>query len=230
MDVPVVFIHEIDAEVVELVTGGPPVPTTEPDRFHRMTGHEPVGDIDIVDVLLDEVIARERYPILPGADQVIRRLRVDRLLPEHVADAERDSACVEPAQLLLDGNGLVRLATFELMSHLGAGCNDQALLLGKLPRGDDAPAAGRIDGDGLLDEDVLARLDRRFEVERAKQRSRCHQNDLHVGFEQLAIAVGPAKAFIGRDVELLARSDCSGLEVVGGGGDLNVEAKNLSRL
>ena len=67
VDMPVVFIHEIDAEVVELVTGGPPVPTTEPDRFHRMTGHEPVGDIDVVDVLFDDVVAAYPSVEVPSA-------------------------------------------------------------------------------------------------------------------------------------------------------------------
>ena len=47
-----------------------------------------------------------------------------------------------------------------LVAALGAGDDGQVLLLGLLGGGQDLADAGAVDGDGLLGEDVLARLDR----------------------------------------------------------------------
>ena len=51
-----------------------------------------------------------------------------------------------------------------LVPALGAGDDGEVLLLGLLGGGQDRADARAVDGDRLLGEDVLARLDRRLEV------------------------------------------------------------------
>jgi len=147
-----------------------------------------------------------------------------------VADAERDPARIQFAKLLLDDEGLVRISAFELVSHLCARGDDQALLLGQFACGDYASAAGRVDSDGFFDEYVFAGLNCRFEVKGTKQRRRRHEDYLHIGFEQLSITVGTAEAFVGGEIELLSGTLGAVFEVVGGGGYLDVEAEDLARL
>ena len=59
--------------------------------------------------------------------------------------------------------------------------------------------AGGIDGDRLLGEDVLARLDRRAEVDRAEMRRRAEQYHVHAAAEQLPVSVESDEAMIGLD-------------------------------
>ena len=58
-----------------------------------------------------------------------------------------------------------------LVAALGAGDDGQVLLLGLLGGGEDLADAGAVDGDRLLGEDVLARLDGRLDVHRAEARA-----------------------------------------------------------
>ena len=52
--------------------------------------------------------------------------------------------------MLLNDDGLVRLAAVEVVSHFGPCGDDQSLLLGELAGDDDATASGRINGDGFF--------------------------------------------------------------------------------
>ncbi len=74
--VAVVVVH---AEEVVHVAGIPPGSPPEAHRAYRRMAAEPVGDVDVVDMLLDNVVARERQPVLPRGHQVIGGLRLDRL-------------------------------------------------------------------------------------------------------------------------------------------------------
>ena len=222
-----VAVVVVDAEEVVHIARVASSAAAEANGAHGRAVAEPVGDVDVVDVLLDEVVAGERNPVLPGPYKVVAGFGVDRTRPEHVPDAVGDPAGVESAELLLDDDGLVRLAVLPVVAHLGAGGDDKALLLGELAGGYDSAAAGRIDRDGLLDEDVLTGVDGCLKVQRAEQRRSRHQDNLHIGLKQLAVAVGAAETSLRRDTELPASLDCPVRKVVGGGCNADVEAENL---
>jgi len=228
VDMHAVAVVVVHAEEVIHIAGAASCTTTEADRADRRSAAEPVRDVDVMDMLFDEMVARQRDPVLPRPHQVISRLRTNGSFPKHVADAERDAARVQSAECLLDGNGLVGFDEVPVVAHLRAGRDYEALLFGQLAGGNDAPAAGRVHGHGLFDEDVLAGLDGGFEVQWPKQRRRSHQDNLDIGLQQVLITGRTAEAALSWDIELLAGSKCPLLEIVGGGNDPNVEAKNLA--
>ena len=47
---------------------GAALPAADPRRLDRMRAQDPVGDVDVVHVLLDDVIAREPGEVQPVAD------------------------------------------------------------------------------------------------------------------------------------------------------------------
>ena len=63
---------EVIVDVAELRVG-PPLPPAHADRLHRMRAQHPVGDVDVVDVLLDDVVAREPGEVQPVADLPLAR-------------------------------------------------------------------------------------------------------------------------------------------------------------
>jgi len=145
---------------------------------------------------------------------------------QHVRDTARDAPGVEFAERLLDGHRLVGVDMVPLVPHLRPGSNHQALPFRLLPGGDHATTAGRIDGHGLLDEGVLARLDSGLKVQRAKQRRRGHQHNLNVRLQQGLIAGRAAEAPAERHAQLLARLNGARSEVVGGRHDADVKAED----
>ena len=115
-------------------------------------------------MLLDDVIARQPGEVEPVAQ-----------LPFHVAPARLRGLVPEAAGVVgalqgddvADGavvDALHRLALGVLVAAAQAGDDRQVLLLGLAARVQDRADAGRVDGDRLLAEDVLAGLDGRLEV------------------------------------------------------------------
>jgi len=147
-----------------------------------------------MNVLLDKMVARKCNPVLPRSHEVFGRLRIDWFGPEHVPDAERNSAGIKFAERLFDGHRLVRPDMVPVVAHFRAGNNYQPFLFRLPPGGDYSPAARRIHGHGFFDKDVLTGLNRRFKVQRPKQRRRCHKHDLSIGLKQVPIAARTAEA------------------------------------
>ena len=128
------------------------------DRCDIAEGPEP--DVDVVDVLLDDVVARE-----PGEVEPVTHLPVEvgpavlsaavpeaALLPEDLgADDFADRAIVDRGH---------RIDVALLVAALRATDHAKAVLKGDVAGFHDRSAAGGVDGDGLLEEDVLARVDR----------------------------------------------------------------------
>ena len=75
----VVAVVQIDAEEVVLVAALPAGPPAEAQRLHRRPADEPVGHIQIVDVLLHNVVAGHHAEPVPVADQVLRVALAGRL-------------------------------------------------------------------------------------------------------------------------------------------------------
>src|SRR5688500_14529631 len=103
-----VWILKINREVivdVAVLRLGAMLTSAHPGRFHRMPGHDPVGDIDVVHVLLDDVIAGEPREVQPVANLPFRfgpfgallAAPQPSLVPEHLAADDLSNAAVMDA-------------------------------------------------------------------------------------------------------------------------------------
>ena len=135
------------------------------NHFHRMGAHHPVHEIDVVEVLFDDLVAAdpdERVPVaelpLHVAPLGFAALGVKHRAAEVVGVESGNAADGAIVDLL---HGIDVLA---VRAPLGSGHHRQLAFGGQLSGGDEAPRADRIGGDGFLGEDMLAGVDRRFEM------------------------------------------------------------------
>jgi len=70
VDVDGITEVKIDAKEVEHVAGVATGAATEPEGADRRTAQEPDGNVDVVDVLLDDVVARKLGKVHPVAIHV----------------------------------------------------------------------------------------------------------------------------------------------------------------
>ena len=165
-----------------------------------MHAAEPVADVEVVDVLLDDVIAAEPVEVVPVAHLVFHFGLAG------LADADPEAGAVpvdageeDVADLaVLDAGDGFLIA--RIVMPLQADGDHQVLLLRLFVGGEHAADAGPVDGDRLLHEDVLAGFDGGFEVQRAEagRRGQDHQVDaavdrLLVGVEADELALGRAR-------------------------------------
>ena len=179
-------------------TWRPPMPMT----FFGQRAHRPVDDVDVVDVLLDDVVAREPGEVEPVA-----------ALPLHLAHAGR--ALLHPQVALvpvaLRRDDLADLAVLDALHHLEvarlvtplrAGDDGEVLLLREVGRGDDRPDADRVDRDRLLHEDVLAGVDGGLEVDGPEARRRRRDDQVDVGERaDLLVVVEAREAAVRRHLD-----------------------------
>jgi hypothetical protein len=81
-----------------------------------------------------------------------------------------------------------------LVAALRTGDDREALGAREFAELDHATAPGGVDGDRLLDEDVLSRFDSRGEVQRPEIRRRCHRHKLRVALHHFAVGVESREA------------------------------------
>ena len=217
----IIRVRVLEAEVVEDVTvllaGTGLAPADTEDRG-RVCLERPVGDIDVVHVLLDDVVTGEPRVVEPVAQLILhlaaRGLRLTHPETTHVpvdACGHRlaDRTIVDP---------LHRLEVALLVAALRT-CNNGALLrVSFLGRSDHLPDASRIDGNGLLHEDVLVAGDGSLEMHRPEARRRRQDHVVAVSCDDVLVGV-PAgetvrligdrpvtEAFVPDLLELVART------------------------
>ena len=168
----------------------------------RQPVENPVGDVDVMDVLLADVVTAEPIEVIPVVDLKLglRHLGIAALIPDagtipiHLAT---DDVAGEPLADFRHGLAIpVVIAPLQADDHL------EFLLVGHLRRLETEPGTEGIDADRLLHEDVLAGLDRRIEMERAKARRR-GQNHQIAMLEHLLVAVETLELPVLRTVDLL---------------------------
>src|SRR5512135_1066760 len=217
-DVDALGIFVVDREVVEDVAvgrAGADLAAAHADGADRVGVERPVDHVEVVDVLLADVVAREPGEVEPVAELPfhvaparLAGLHPEApLVPEAAARGDLADRAVAESSHALDVAGLV-LA-------LGAGDDGQVLRLGLLVRLEDLADPGAVRADRLLGEDVLAGLDRGGDVQRPEAGRGGQDHQVHAGVNHFLEGVEADEAAVGGDVELVA--EVAVLEVVLGG-------------
>src|SRR6185437_662206 len=190
--------HEMVVNVAVDFRARPPRRAAAGYHFRRMRAHDPVADIDVVQVLLNHLIAANPDEGIPGA-----------VLPFHVAP-------LGVAALLLDdrtshpigitGGDIADRSAFEPVhglnviageAALGTGHNRELELFGFFRRGHEAPHAGRVRAERLFTEYVLFGGNRGFkELRPVTGRGRQH-DDVYVRADYFLIGVEADEAVLG---------------------------------
>ncbi len=169
-----VRVFVLNREVIEDVTvafARSSLATAEAgDCLHRMRAEDPVHDVEIVHVLLNNMIAAEPGEIVP-----VLELPLD-VAPAGLAVDDPDLAAV-PVAFGEDDfadrsvvNALDRFLIVGRMAALRARGDAEFLFLGEPARFHHHFHARNVDRRGLLHENVFARLDRRLQMDGAKVR------------------------------------------------------------
>ncbi len=179
----------VDMAVLGLRAG---LPAADADDAHGGTAHPPVDDVQVVNVLLDDVIAGEPGVVQPVAQLVLHvaPVRLPGLVPEPALVPVR--ACRDD---VADRAVLHALHGFQvrgMVAALRAGDDPEAFLLRELRGGDHGLVARGIDAHRLLGEHVLARLDGGLEVHRPEARRGCEDHVVRVAGNHLLEGV-PAR-------------------------------------
>ena len=165
---------------------GPHLPAAVTARLdRRFILHGPGHLVEAVNVLLDDVIARQPGEIEPVAQLPfhVAPVRLARLVPQcaRVVGAVQGHNVADGAVV----DALHRLALGVFVAITEAGHNRQILLLRFTARFEDGANAGRVDGYGLFAEDVFAGGDGGLEMCRPKVRRRAEQHHVANGDDVL---------------------------------------------
>jgi len=169
--------------------------------LHRVGVLDPVGDVEVVDVLLGDVVAAQPVEVVPVAHLVLEfglavLARVDpdaAVIPVGTHEVDITEGSVMEA--------LHGLQIAGLMMALQADTHLEVLLLGLFGGGEHATDARPIDGHRLFHEHVLALTHGLFEMLRAESRGRRQDDDIGQ-CDGLLVAIQTHELAVGRDVHL----------------------------
>ena len=213
-------LHAVVVEDVTKLRVGADLTAAHAARLQRVALHRPVDDVEVVHVLLHDVIPgqpREVQPVAQLPLHVAPRL-LARKIPQaaHVPRAARKHELAEVA--FVDAGHRLEVAI--LMMPLQTTHDGELLLLGNFSSRDHTAHARGIHRDRLLKKDVLASIDRGFEVTGTKMRRCRNQHDIDIRGEQLVGGVKTSEALIGFYIDaileafILAQRVMSGIEAV----------------
>ena len=168
-----------------------------------MIADGPVGHVEVVDVLFDDVVAGEPGEVEPVTD-----------LPFGVGHAvgpgfvpESPLVPVDPSRDDLAKRAVVDLfhrgEVVVLVTTLGASDDAQLLLLGRLVGRQDPADARAVHPDRLFGEEVLARGDHRFDMNGAKTGRSGQQHEIDVRLDHLLVGVQADELAVA-DIHLVA--------------------------
>src|SRR5271157_2924585 len=169
-----------------------------------MSPHNPVAEINRVNVLLHHLISTNPHEGVPVS-----------MLPLHVAPrrvtmvhGQYRSAEIIRAEVYHFSNGTIMdlLNGFDILplrTTLRTGDHRQLPLLGHFHRGDEPARSNRIGSDGLFGEDMLPTLNGGLELLRSVAWGSAQQNHVDVGRNHLPVGVEAAEAVVGIDVDSL---------------------------
>src|ERR1051326_5144960 len=203
--------------------------------FDRMVLHDPVGDVEVVNVLFADVIAAKPDVVVPvvelllqhGVAHVLAVARLIAIVPDGSAvdpvGAQRSHVADHAVMNAFDG-----LDVAGPVPSLGAGGDFEVLLFCLLVGGIDGADAGTVHRDGFLHENILASFDAGLEVVRPEAWRRGKDGVVHAGnFQGLFEGIETAEAFVfGHTIVVLAAPGLLG-EEVGDGDDLAIYPQPL---
>jgi len=229
VDAAAVAVIEVDAVEVKLVAGLAACAPAEAEGVVRWMTDEPVGDIEVVDVLLNDVVARHLCKAHPIAYEVVgvALVRIFPLVPE-CATTPPDAA----AEYLANRAafyGVCIPAVAPLMSALGTGHDAKAFPFGQLTGLDNFAAARRVNSNGLFHKYILAGFDGGFKMHRTEIRRRGYAHDVDVGLEELLISICAVKAPFLWDFMPFAGPLSPAFEPVGCTNDFHLTTNVLAR-
>ena len=196
-------VFEFDGEMIVDVTvllAAARLPTTQRNRPDRMLAQNPVDDVQVVHVLLDDVIATQPGEVIPVAQ-----------LPFHVAPARfainhPDGAAVPVGPRFDDvANHVVPepfdgLVVTALMPALRTHGDPEPLLLRQLARLDHQLRSRPVHRRRFLGKNMLARLDRRHHMPRPEMRWFRQNHVVHLRHrQQLLVGIKPGETGILRN-------------------------------
>ena len=158
----------IDREVVVALAAlglGVDLAAAHADGPDRVGAQRPDGDVEVVHVLLDDVVAAEPEEVVPVAELVLgvapaRLALAGPDVPLVPVDAGRDQV----ADRARRGSASCSRGSAAWWRRWVPATTQRLLLLGLLVGGQHLADAGAVDADRLLGEEVLAGLDRRLDV------------------------------------------------------------------
>ncbi len=196
-----------------------------------MTGQaaeEPDGHVEVVDVLLDDVIAGQFVEIEPVAGHVggVRLTRIAALGPWHGAIPLHHAALD-----LTDRSGVDECFVPQIVGHvaaLGAGHDGEALGLGLLAGGNHRAGSHGIHGHRFFDEAMFAGVDRSREMDGAEGGWRGHQHVVAISGDDFLVVVVTAEAFLRCEAVFFSDAFRLVLEGVAGGGHFGLDAEDFA--
>ena len=233
------WVLEVDRVVVvdfARLARHPLLPAADAVGRDRHVVEEPVGDVDVVDVLLADVISAEPVEVVPVVHLILHLRLVGLAVSEPDAtpipiDLTADDVADHPFADLGES-----LAVVGLVATLKTDHDLQFLFVGQ-PRGfEHAPSPVAVDADGLLHEHVLAGLHGCVELERSEAGGRGEDHEV-AGVDHPLVAVEPVVPPVFGAVDLVLhlvegphRAVDATLEGVGNCRELHVRAGHGERL
>ena len=200
----------------------------EPHEFHGRPAKRPVHHIDVVDVLLDDLVAAQPVPVIPvpALPLEIAHVRQPRrlgivLFPKPDALAVPVALATHQLTELAAMDALHDFDIARLMTPLGAGDDGEFLLLRELRGRNHRATADRIDRHRLFHEHVFAGRDCRLEMRGPKTWRRRENHQVDVRREQLLVSVETREALGRGELELFLRALHLGRKKIGQGHDFH---------
>ena len=222
-DARAVGILHLNGEVIPDVSGDTAavLPSTHAVKFHRRAAKRPVDHIEIVQVLLDDLVAAEPVPVIPVPALPLEvaelgEVRILRIIFLAEPDAVAVPITVAGHQLadVATVDPLHRLDVTRLMAALRARDHGQLLLLRQARRLDYRANADGIHRHRFFDKHVLSRRDRRRKMQRTESGRGREDHHVDTGREDFLIGVETREALHVGQLQLLLRGlDLPGKQV-----------------
>src|SRR5580704_3526713 len=193
--VGIFIFNGVMVEDLPVLLIGPNLAAAHAPALHGVVLLDPVSDVEIVDVLLDDVIAAEPDVVVPVPKLVLHFAFALLAGPARIPGSGAvpvNAHCNDVANFAVV-NPLHRLEIHRLMMPLQADADLQILRFGDFVCSEDAADSWAVNGHGLLHEDVLAGVDRRLEMKRPESGRRGKNHQVDTAVEDFLVRVKAAE-------------------------------------
>src|SRR5437762_11191979 len=205
-DVDAAVVLVINRKVVVTITvvgSSPDLSSAQTDRGRGVRPQGPVGQVEIVDMLLDDMIAANPGEVIPVAELILH-IRLPGLAGFHP-----DAALIPvnaSAGDLAEGAVLEAFHSFEiprLVPSLRSDANGQTLSVRLFVGFESAADAWAVHAHRLFGEDVFSGGDGGFQVHGAESRRSGENHGVYIAGQQLLEGIEPNKLAVLGDVHLV---------------------------